>query len=438
MALEQRRNLIRIPAEQDVPVTPRIRKLIDTPQFQRLNRISQLGLVSKVYPGATHSRFEHSLGAYRNALFFLKQLSSDPVFQEVVSVTDAEMYLVAALLHDIAHWPFCHPIEDIGLENIPTHEELAKEYLNSPEIQQVLSDEFGFSAQEVAGLLSEKSSEQSKSILQSLLSGPIDIDKMDYLFRDSHHAGVPYGKNFDPQRLIGSLCLNSEKTGLAITEKGKTASEMMVFARYVMFSEVYWHHAVRSATAMLQRIVYELRDNLNLQSLLSSTDQNFEQLVNVSSRLHFDQDIPELVDGLFGSKRLLYKRLANYSCFESPEIYEQLARKPFSWLVKSARKFAELLSKKLSMDFPKTYVLFDAPPASLEVQFEIEIYYQKEDSYRWLSEVSPVVKTLAERQFDDFVKRVRLFVHPKIADKVRQIEEIDSLVLESISAANDR
>ena len=76
-----------------------------------------------------------------------------------------------------------------------------------------------------------------------MLSGPIDIDKMDYLARDSLHAGVPYGRNFDQQRLIGSLCLNEAGDGLAITDKGKTAAEMMVFARYVMFSEVYWHHA---------------------------------------------------------------------------------------------------------------------------------------------------------------------------------------------------
>ena len=94
-----------------------------------------------------------------------------------------------------------------------------------------------------------------------MLSGPIDVDKMDYLMRDSLHAGVPYGRNFDQQRLIGSLCVNEAGDGLAITEKGRTAAEMMVFARYVMFSEVYWHHAVRCATAMLQRAFYLLHAN---------------------------------------------------------------------------------------------------------------------------------------------------------------------------------
>ena len=89
-----------------------------------------------------------------------------------------------------------------------------------------------------------------------MLSGPIDIDKMDYLGRDSLHAGVPYGRHFDQGRLIGSLCLNAPAMGWRLRDKGKTAAEMMVFGRYVMFSEVYWHHGVRSATAMLQRAFY--------------------------------------------------------------------------------------------------------------------------------------------------------------------------------------
>ncbi|MEZ6077076.1 MAG: hypothetical protein R3C56_15830 [Pirellulaceae bacterium] len=109
----------------------------------------------------------------------------------------------------------------------------------------------------------------------SLLSGPVDIDKLDYLQRDSLHAGVPYGRNFDVNRLVSSLCVGQDGKSLAITEKGKTAAEMMVFARYVMFSEVYWHHTVRSATAMLQRLVYDLRSELPSQQWLCLTESEF-------------------------------------------------------------------------------------------------------------------------------------------------------------------
>src|SRR5687768_18029047 len=108
--LDTRRNLVRIPDQIDVPLTPRVRQLVDTPEFRRLASISQLGLVSLVYPAANHTRFEHSLGVYRMALLYLKQLAHDERFAANVSPADAEVFLVAALLHDLGHWPFCHPI----------------------------------------------------------------------------------------------------------------------------------------------------------------------------------------------------------------------------------------------------------------------------------------------------------------------------------------
>src|SRR3954463_12756392 len=111
--LDARQSLVRIPPETDVPLTPRVRQLIDTSEFRRLAKISQLGLVSLVYPAAIHTRFEHSLGVYRLALLFLRQLDQDPRFSAAISNADAQRLIVAALLHDIGHWPFCHPLEDI-------------------------------------------------------------------------------------------------------------------------------------------------------------------------------------------------------------------------------------------------------------------------------------------------------------------------------------
>ena len=421
--------MLRIPPELDVPLTPRVRALVDTAEFRRLGRVSQLGLVSLVYPGANHTRFEHSLGVYRLALLFLRQLACDPRFVEAISPSDAELFLVAALLHDLGHWPFCHPIEDINLPSVPRHELFANSFLLEGEVADVLRDEWNISPRDVVTLLSDKPRDTSWKILASLLSGPIDIDKMDYLARDSLHAGVPYGRNFDQSRLIGSLCLNEAGDGVAITEKGKTAAEMLVFARYVMFSEVYWHHGVRAATAMLHRAFYLAHGSIDLDALFRMTDG---PMIAELRRVAGDAPAGELLDGLFGPSRKLYKRLAQFSFIEQRAIYNRLARRPYAWLVACAEHFATLASTAIRRVVAPHEILFDAPPPQLEVQFNIDVYYPKERQYRPLGEVSPVVHALARQQFDDFVKRVRIFAHPRVIDDLRQIGNLNELLAQAI------
>jgi HD superfamily phosphohydrolase len=427
--------LVRIPPELDVPLSPRVRALVDSREFRRLAKISQLGLVSLVYPAAHHSRFEHSLGVYRLALLFLRRLSYDERFAALVRPDDGELFLVAALLHDLGHWPFCHPIEDLRLARVPQHELFANSFLLEGELADALRDEWGINPRDVVSLLSAKPREPRRKVLASMLSGPIDIDKMDYLARDSLHAGVPYGRNFDAGRLIGSLCLNAAGDGLAISEKGKTAAELLVFARYVMFSEVYWHHAVRAATAMLQRAFYLLHQTLDLDSLFRQTEA---ELIAELVRAAGAGPAHELLDGLFGPSRRLYKRLAQYSFFEQRPLYEQLARRPYPWLASCAEKFAGVASTALGRVVAPHEVLFDAPPVEREVEFDVEVYFPKERRYRPLGEVSPVVRTLAREQFDDYVKRVRIFVHPRVCNDLRQIEDLPKLLLTAVERTGER
>ena len=428
-SLDTRSQLIRIPHEVDVPLTPRVRQLIDTAEFRRLSHISQLGLVSLVYPAAHHSRFEHSLGVYRNALLYLKQLSNDERFVEAISPEDAETFIVAALLHDLGHWPFCHPLEDIHLPGVPNHELFANSFLLEGEVADTLRDEWNIQPRDVTALLSGKSQDRRQRILSSLISGPIDVDKMDYLSRDSLHAGVPYGRHFDQQRLIGSLCLNQAGDGLALTEKGRTAAEMMVFARYVMFSEVYWHHAVRSATAMLQRAFFQLHGQLDLDHLFRLTEHGMIAAMNEAAGTG---PAAEILGGLFGPTRRLYKRLAEYSFFQQKHWYERIARQPYTWLATCSEHFAAAASRRVGRRIAPHEILFDAPPVKREVEFHVEIRYPKENVYRPLIEVSPVVHTLATKQFDDYVKRVRIFVHPRVLDSLRGLASLDDVLAETL------
>ncbi len=429
-ALDAPKILVRIPPETDIPLTPRVRQLIDTRDFQRLAGIRQLGLVSLVYPAAHHTRFEHSLGVYRMALLYLRQLSYDERFNRLIATEDAEAFLVAALLHDLGHWPFCHPIEDMQLPGVPEHELFANSFLLEGEIADALRDDWGMQPRRVVALLSEKRDDPQSRLLRSMLSGPIDIDKMDYLPRDSLHAGVPYGRNFDRNRLISGLCLNAAGNGLALTAKGRTAAEMMVFARYVMFSEVYWHHAVRSATAMLQRAFYMLHDQLDLDALFRLAEI---PLMAQLQRNAGNSPAADLLNGLFGGSRMLYKQLAQFSSVEQPEMFAKLARRPYPWLAACAEEFATLASHRLAQRVAPHEILFDAPPVKLEVDFDIDIYYPKEDRYRALGDVSPVVRTLARQQFDDHVKRVRIFVHPRLAGAKLSQGEIQLMIVEAVA-----
>lgn len=418
--LQPTSSVIRISPEIDVPITPRVRRLIDTAPFRRLAGVTQLGLVSLVYPGATHSRFEHSLGVYRNAIDVLKQLANDPKQPVLFGDSDASLMIVSALLHDLGHWPFCHLIEDLGLLGSPRHELLAQRLLAHSELAGLLKSDWDLDPEQIGTFLDPqpgRSVDPLHAILRSILSGPIDIDKLDYLERDSVHAGVPYGRNFDRHRLVSSMCIDAERNRIALSEKGRTAAEMMVFARYVMFSEVYWHHAVRSATAMLQRSVFELRNRSELvESWLNMDDSSFKDSVLTHSK---GTPSESCASGIFGTNRMLYKRIAQFDRFCEPELHRSIASKPYAELFELSSRLANVLSTSSPSHVGIHDVLIDAPPVECEVQFDLRIR-QKSGQYLELIEVSPVVQSLATKQFDAMVKRVRVFVHPRLRDSLKK------------------
>jgi HD superfamily phosphohydrolase len=423
--------LLRVPPEMDVPITPRVRRLIDTPPLRRLARVSQLGLVALVYPGAVHSRLEHSLGVYRAALQVLNHLRDDPRYRGCVTPRDVEAIVVAALVHDSGHWPFCHPIEDMGLEGVPRHESRVRQLVAQSELGACLREDWHCDPEQILRILEKRPRTDAEQLAASILSGPIDIDKIDYLTRDSLHAGVPYGRNFDVGRLIGSLRIHPAEYRLAIGEKGRTAAEMMVFARYVMFSEVYWHHAVRSATAMLQRAVYLLDQHLELASWIDSDDAGWvdrlrERAVGTAAA--------GLVEGLFGPRRRLLKRAAQFNVLDRPKLHSQLAHRPYAYLAAVSERLAELLATQLGIPLGAAEVIIDAPPIKLEVDINMDVV-TRGGGTRPLGEVSPVVEALARRQFDSHVKRVRVFVPEAVRERLPGGEVGERMICEAIGAA---
>ncbi|HVC94042.1 MAG TPA: metal-dependent phosphohydrolase, partial [Pirellulales bacterium] len=131
---------------------------------------------------------------------------------------------------------------------------------------------------------------------------------------------------------------------------------------------------------------------------------------------------------LFGSARRLYKRLAQYSFLEQRELYDRLARRPYPWLAACAAHFAARVSTALGRAVAPHEILFDAPPVGREVEFNVDVLFIKEGRYRPLGDVSPVVRTLAREQFDDYVKRVRIFAHPRVAADLRGLLNLPEIL----------
>jgi len=267
--------VIRDPLWNNIRLEPLALALIDTPPFQRLRYVRQLGLAFLVYPGASHSRFEHALGTYhlaRRALGLLEERGDLKGLDHSLS-TDIR---VAALLHDIGHYPFSHALEEIGALH---HEEVARPLITSGPIGDILRNALGADAPD---RIMELIRGSSPSPLQGLISGSLDLDKIEYLRRDALMCGVPYGE-IDADRLLNSLVLvhpvprtpSTARRTLGIQEKGLSAVESLLFAKYQMYRNVYWHHAVRSATAMYKRLVSDALDAgaLSASQLAGFTDE---------------------------------------------------------------------------------------------------------------------------------------------------------------------
>lgn len=302
-----------------VPNTERLTLTLNHRLFRRLASITQLGVVSQIFPSAKHTRREHSLGTYGNIGRVVRALYNDPVsplFRQIITATDITEILLVSLLHDIGQFPLAHELEEVD-RSMFDHDRLTESMLRgswkigrrgSKEItfeslKQVF-DSWGTSAERLIGILSAKATSTSASpkakLLRSLISGPIDADKLDYLFRDARHTDVPYPNGVDIDRLFRCLTTvvfdkveSAENVpAIGVHAKGKVAAEFLTMARYAMFSQVYWHHAVRAHKAMLSRAVCALIAAQSSETKLEELRAQFTDMVcNLPESLYVS-DLP--------------------------------------------------------------------------------------------------------------------------------------------------
>ena len=266
----------------------RVFELIDHRYFQRLRRIKQLGLTYLVFPGALHTRFQHAIGAAHLMGEAIESLNSKG---EGITQEESEAAIIAILLHDIGHGPFSHALESTLVRNV-NHEEISTLFIK--ELNEIYSGELEMAMSIFKG-------KYSKKILNQLVCGQLDMDRLDYLSRDSFFTGVPEG-TIGSERIIKLLATHNDE--LVVEEKGIYSIENFIISRRLMYWGVYLHKTVTSAENMLVNIFNSARELI----------KNGEKIFATEALLYFLQNEVKLSD--FSDNKLIinyYASLDDYN-----------------------------------------------------------------------------------------------------------------------------
>lgn len=310
--------MIRLPITHNTEHSQRVKFLINSSLFQRLREHNQLGYTNLVYPGAKHSRFEHSLGTWGTTIEYIRALYGDrcvPYFRLLCDEEHIQAILFASLIHDTGHGAFTHYLEEMsGLFSNCTHEQyivaaltnnvenyeggelssLEKDHKELVECAKVwlagnhnkanrITDENAYAFLNIVAEILSKSNDSAKieidltdksesieiclQLLNSIVDSPIDSDKMDYVQRDAYHSGVDYAKGGDIERFYQSLSVAIHKPEdekysdlfkptIAVEKKGIRPVESILLSRYQVFNSIYWHHTIRAITNVIQYLVW--------------------------------------------------------------------------------------------------------------------------------------------------------------------------------------
>ncbi len=339
-------------------------RIMDMPQFQRLRRIKQLGLISLIYPGATHTRFEHCIGTMNLGSKLSEELELTP--------DEIELVRTSALLHDVGHGPFSHVSE--GVLSVP-HEELSKYVITKTSMRDLLEEKFDVN--EIANIIN------GKGYLGPIVSGELDVDRMDYLLRDSHNTGVSYGK-IDYERLISNLTLDD---GLILDIKGVQAAEGALVSRYFMYPSVYQHHTTRIVNTMFRRALKKIIDEgvINENEIYKYDDSDIIATFRHCEN-EYANDIMHRLDNRIIPKRVKTIRLDN---FKFPE-------KMYKIKVEELRKAEEEISEDYEIDKDYVFINIAEYPRFDEMKTQVSV----DGKLYPLTEISNIIAALSKARFN--------------------------------------
>lgn len=358
-------------------------EVMDNPQFQRLRRIKQLGLISLIYPGANHTRFEHSIGTMHIASKLADKLD--------LNQEDKELVRISALLHDIGHGPFSHVSE--GVLSFP-HEELTKYVIKNTAIRDIVEKKFDID--KIIEIIN------GEGKFGPIVSGELDADRMDYLLRDSHYTGVAYGI-IDYERIISNINLNKH---LSLDIKGVQAAEGALVSRYFMYPSVYQHHTTRIVNSMFRRGLKKLIDSgvINENDMYKYDDADIIGIFRNSEG--YPKEIMERLDNRNIFKRVKTIRLDN---FKTPEKLYKIGNKEL-------RKAEEEIA--MDYDIDKDYVILNIAeyPRFDEMKTEVSV----DGKLYPLTEISNIIAALSKARFN--IPDISLYVPEEEKSKFKKFK----------------
>ena len=388
--------VIRDPIHGDIKIKDFFLELLETPEVQRLYNIKQLGFAHLVFPGAHHTRLEHSLGSYKIA----SQIS------EVLNLEDEEKDIVtcAALLHDIGHGPFSHTLESIllekfGVDHIDLTEKLIlgeyeifeseeKKYIRSQSVNQILNKN-DIDKEGVVKIIRGKT--YKKSYLSQILNSTIDADQLDYLIRDAYYTGVAYGM-IDIERLLQTLMIH--EGNLTIKRKGVSVVENILMARGLMYSSVYFHKTVRIAELMLSKALEEISNFKPFEFFRMTDAEIMSELKKMGDFQH------EIVTRI--KYRKLFKQAYSASFFELDK-QDMSVIKDLEDVNLRRKKERELEN---AFDIPKGHLIIDMPrPELLRAEPRInktDIGVIDDDKTKTLDDFTPIAEAIRSRITPDW------------------------------------
>ncbi|MDR1893149.1 MAG: HD domain-containing protein [Spirochaetales bacterium] len=382
---------IRDPLWKNICLSRPFLKIISLGVFQKLNQIRQVGPAYLVYPGATHTRFAHSLGVFHLAFRIISRfllLSECPA----LSSGGVMSFLSAALLHDLGHFPYTHSLKELPLKS---HETLTAELVQEPPLSELLPLP-EMTAAIIDPALPEGSPETG--FYRRLLSGMLDPDKLDYLNRDAFYCGVPYGLQ-DTDYLLSQMIPG--KTGPVLGEKGLPAVENLLFSKYLMYKTVYWHKTVRIATAMIKEAVILGMEagRIKARDLYALTDEEF---------FHRYSPLPEgrLIREAAG--RRFYKTVFEQDFEPGNPGHQELLD------LSRRRERARRLARELAQ--PENLIIDIPEPVS----FEIDLPILKAGGLTGFAASGTVFTPPVVEDFSRSLRKIRIFAPPEAEEKLKK------------------